>query len=135
MSKPPTVVDLVWTTELQFAARTARSHLILDSAGVAGPSPVDTLLAALGGCMAMDLAHILRRGRHAYRGLRAHLVGNRAADDPHRLLAVSLHFVVEGSVPAAAIERAISLSRETYCSVWQSLRQDIELQVTFDVVP
>ena len=103
---------------------------MLDSAGRAGPSPVQALAAALAGCMAMDLVHILTRGRHAV-GMTAHLSADRAAEDPRRLVRVQLHFVVDSDAPQEAIDRAIALSREKYCSVWQSLRQDIDFQVTF----
>jgi uncharacterized OsmC-like protein len=51
------------------------------------------------------------------------------------LLKVGLHFHVHGAVPPHIVERAIALSRERYCSVWHSLRQDIELTTAFDIVP
>jgi len=132
-TKPPTVIDLTWTGHLAFAATTAKSAVVTDSAGEAGPSPVELLGVALAGCMSMDLAHILTRGRHSFRALRSRLVAERAADDPHRFTAVTLHFAVEGDVPRDPVERAIQLSRDKYCSVWHSLRQDIDLQVTFDI--
>jgi putative redox protein len=136
-AKPPTIVELVWNEKLQFSVQTARSRFVLDSAGVAGPSPVDALAAALAGCMAMDVAHILTRGRHAFSGMRATLTAERAAENPHRILSVTFHLVLEGMsdspVTRAAIERAIALSHDTYCSVWHSLRQDLPFQVTFDV--
>jgi len=47
---------------------------------------------------------------------------------------VQLRFAIHGDVPAAAVERAITLSREKYCSVWHSLRPDIELTTAFDIV-
>jgi putative redox protein len=135
-TKPPTVVDLVWDQDLRFAvtfdASPSTTALVLDSAGQAGPSPVQTLAAALAGCMAMDLVHILTRGRHAVRTMTARLSGDRAQEEPRRLIGVQLHFVVDSDAPAEAIDRAIALSREKYCSVWHSLRQDIELQVTVD---
>jgi putative redox protein len=133
--KPPIVVDLIWTGRLEFAANLSKSALILDSAGQAGPSPTEALGAALGACMSIDLAHILSRGRHEFRGLRTRLVADRAPDDPHRFVRVSMNFIVEGSAPRDAVERAIQLSREKYCSVWHSMRQDIELQVAFELVP
>jgi putative redox protein len=132
--KPPTVVDLIWTGNLEFAANLKNSAVIIDSNGITGPSPVDALGAALAGCMSIDLAHILTKGRHEFRALRTHLVAGRAQEDPHRFADVALHFVIEGTVPREAIERAIALSREKYCSVWHSMRQDIALQVTFDVI-
>jgi putative redox protein len=115
---------------MTFAGTSGSAALTLDSAGVAGPSPVQALVFAVAGCMAMDLVHILTRGRHDLRGLRAHLVADRAPDDPHRVVRATLRFAVEGPVPSDAVDRAIALSREKYCSVWHSMRQDIELVVT-----
>jgi len=132
-SKPPTIVDLLWTGTLAFTAQTSKTSLVVDSGGVAGPSPVELLGVALAGCMSVDLAHILNRGRHEFRALRSRLVAERSPDEPHRFTAVTLHFAIEGTVPRDAVERAIQLSRDKYCSVWHSLRQDIGLQVTFDL--
>jgi putative redox protein len=132
--KPPTVADLKWIDELKFSVTVDKASLTIDSAGVAGPSPVDSLAAALGACMATDVTHVLTKGRHPLRGLRAHFVGHRAQEDPHRFLRIDLHFTIDGGVPAAAVERAIALSREKYCSVWHSMRQDIDFHVTFEVV-
>jgi putative redox protein len=129
--KPPTVADLTWTGELSFDAQLARSSMTLDSAGSKGPSPVDALAAALAGCMSVDLVHILSKARHPLRGVRAHLVADRAQQAPHRLVRVTLRFEIEGDVPAGAVERAIALSRDKYCSVWHSLRQDIDFRVSF----
>lgn len=131
--KPPLTADLVWTGELQFAATLSKSAITLDSAGNAGPSPVEALAAALAGCMGMDLVHILKRGRHELTAVRAHLVADRSADEPKRILAAVLHFTIATAAPHDAIARAIELSRERYCSVWQSMRQDIDFRVTFEV--
>lgn len=130
-----TRADLVWNRELEFTATLSKSTIVLDSAGVAGPSPVETLVASLGGCMGIDLVHILTRGRHDVRGVRASLVATRAATEPRHLLAVALHFDIESDAPADAVTRAVELSRAKYCSVWHSLRPDIDLQVTFDLTP
>ena len=132
--KPPTIVDLIWTGRLEFAASVSKSALIIDSAGETGPSPVEALGAAIVGCMSVDLAHILTKGRHDFRALRARLVADRAPDDPHRFVHVALTFIIEGPVPRDAVERAIQLSRDKYCSVWHSMRQDIDLRVTFELV-
>jgi len=48
---------------------------------------------------------------------------------------VALHFVVTGEVPAAALDRALQLSRDKYCSVWQSIRPDVPLATTYEVQP
>jgi len=134
-AKPPTIVDLVWTGRLEFAANLSKTAMVIDSGGTSGPSPFELLGAALAGCMSVDLAHILARGRHNFTALRSRLVGQRASDEPHRFTSVTLHFTIEGPVPTEAIERAIQLSRDKYCSVWHSMRNDIDLQVTFELVP
>jgi putative redox protein len=130
--KPPTIADLTWIGDLKLSATTGQTTLTIDSAGVAGVSPVQALAGALASCMSMDIIYILTKGRHPLRALRAHLVGHRAQQNPHRFLRVELHFTVEGGVPNDAIQRAIDLSRSTYCSVWQSMRQDIDFVVTFE---
>jgi putative redox protein len=133
--KPPTIADLTWIDALKFSGKSDHASITLDSAGLAGPSPVQALAFALAGCMAMDLVHIITKGRHPLRGLKARLTGDRSADEPHRLVRVALHFDVEGGVPADAVARAIALSHEKYCSVWHSMRQDIEFTTGFDVQP
>ena len=88
---------------------------------------------ALAACMAMDLVHILQKGRHQFTALNAKLTGARADAEPRRYTTITLHYTITGDVPDAAIQRAIDLSREKYCSVWHSLRQDIPLETTFEV--
>jgi putative redox protein len=131
--KAPTVLDLVWSSGLIFSGRSGQASLTLDSAGIAGPSPVQALAFALAGCMLMDVADILTKGRHTFRALRSHLVADRADTEPHQIVRVTMNVTVGGNVPAAAVERAIALSREKYCSVWHSLRQDIEFTTAFQI--
>ena len=131
--KAPTTVELVWEHDLVLAGRSGDASIVLDSAGQAGPSPVQALAFALAGCMGMDVVHILRKGRHELRGLRIVLVAQRADDDPHRMTAVSIDFSVTGEIPKDQIQRAIDLSHEKYCSVWHSMRQDITFETKFSV--
>ena len=131
--KPPIEVELVWDGDLRFRGTAGGSPVVVDSAGVAGPSPVQALALALAGCMSVDVVHILQRGRQPLGGLRARLVAERASGDPHRLVNVSLRFTVTGEVPLDKVERAIALSRETYCSVWHSLRPDIAFTTSVEV--
>ena len=131
--KAPTSVELVWEHDLVLAGRSGDASIVLDSAGQAGPSPVQALAFALAGCMGMDVVHILRKGRHDLRGLRIVLVAQRADDDPHRITAVSVDFSVTGEIPKDQIQRAIDLSHEKYCSVWHSMRQDITFETKFSV--
>lgn len=135
MAKPPTTVDLVWESDLRFRADAAGQPFVLDGNAAAGASPMQALAGALAGCMAVDLVLILQKGRHSLRGVSARLTAERAPDEPHRFVSVTLHFRVSGEVPEAAIERAIALSHDKYCSVWHSLRQDIGFATSFEVAP
>lgn len=135
MAGPVTTLDLTWTGDLTFAAQTAKTAFTLDGHSTAGPSPVDALAGALAGCMSVDVVDILKKGRHPITSLATRLTAQRAAQPPRRFDEVTLHFVVGGAVSTEAIERAIQLSRDTYCSVWHSLRQDIVFTTTYEVVP
>jgi putative redox protein len=132
-TRPPTVADLEWEADLRFHAIAGENQLTLDSAGAAGVSPMQALALALAGCMAMDVVHILRKGRHDLKALRVRLTGQRAPEEPRRFTAITLHFDVTGAVAAEAIVRAVDLSREKYCSVWNTMRQDIPLDVTHEI--
>lgn len=135
--KPPTVVDLAWGGELKFSVTahhsSATSSFTLDGRAAAGPSPVDALAAALAGCMSIDVIDILTKGRHTVRALRTHLSAERAPSEPRRIVRASLHITIEGEVAASAVERAIALSRKKYCSVWHSMREDIELSTSYEL--
>lgn len=135
MTKPPITATLTWQGGLRFRAATPRTEILLDSDSTAGPSPPEALAMALAGCMAIDVADIVLKGRHPLRSLETRIVGDRREDPPRHFVKFTLHFLVGGNVPGHAIERAIALSREKYCSVWHSLRQDLQLETSFEVAP
>jgi len=130
---PPIVVDLTWQGGMRFAAHSGTAEFVLDGPGNAVPTPVQALAGSLAACMGIDLAQILTKGRHPLNALQAHLVGNRRGEEPKRFTDVTLRFAISGDVPADAVERAIALSRDKYCSVWHSLRQDIALHITYEI--
>ncbi len=133
--KPPTTATLTWQGELRFAARSGTTEIVLDSEGAAGPSPVQAVAMALAGCMAIDVADIVTKGRHQFTALEATITGQRREDPPRRFVSFTLHFTISGRVPDHVMERAILLSREKYCSVWHSLREDIPFETSFEVRP
>lgn len=133
MAKPPLVASLAWTGELTFRASSGSQTMTLDGNSEAGPSPVQVLAFGIAGCMAIDVAEILRKGRHPLTGLDVAFHGERAQTPPHRLTSVKLAFTVHGEVPSDAVGRAIALSHEKYCSVSNSLRGDITFITEFEV--
>ena len=135
MSRPPITSTLTWEGDLRFRAVTGPHEIIFDSDSQAGPSPPQALAMALAGCMAIDVADIVIKGRHRLVALVAHVTGERAAEPPRRFTQFTVHFKVNGEVPNHVVDRAIQLSRDKYCSVWHSLRADIGLDTAFEVHP
>ena len=126
---------------MAFAAETGSGHLVtMDGAAEGGgrnlaPRPMELLLAGAGGCTAYDVVLILKRGRHDVRGCQVKLTAQRAEQDPKVFTRIGMHFVVTGrQLSAAAVERAIALSHEKYCSATIMLGQTAELVVTHEVV-
>ena len=130
-AKPPAIVDLTWNSGLAFTAQGSTHTWVLDGRSELGPSPVLALASAMAGCMSADLVAILVKGRHTVHALSAKLVGHRADEEPRRFLRMELSFILDTNATPDHIQRAIDLSRERYCSVWHSLRQDIELVTSF----
>jgi putative redox protein len=133
--KPPVVVTTEWTGDVAFTVRSGGHAIVTDGDSTKGLSPVQLLGAAVAGCIATDVALILTRGRQPLRALTVSLSATRADDDPHRFLAVSIHFAVGGDVSPTQLDRAIALSRDKYCSVWHSLREDVTLTTTTAIDP
>jgi putative redox protein len=133
-AKPPMTVELAWQGDLVFTGTVGDLSMTLDGRAKAGPSPMHAVAFGLSGCMAIDVANILTRGRHPFTAIAARLDAHRADAQPSRFTRMDLHYTVTGHVPPDAVARAIELSREKYCSVLHSLRQDIEFNTSFDVV-
>ena len=126
-------VELVWEHDLVLAGTAGQASIRLDSHGVEGPSPVQALVFGLAGCMAMDVVHILKKSRQDLRGLKVELVAERAAHEPRRVTAVRMAYTITGDVAKDQVQRAIDLSRDKYCSVWHSMREDITLEATITI--
>ncbi|CAN5917809.1 OsmC family protein [soil metagenome] len=99
------------------------------------PRPMETLLAGTGGCTAYDVVLILKRGRHKVERCSVKLTSTRAEKDPKVFTAIHMHFTVAGKgIPASAVERAIALSHETYCSATIMLGKTAEITTSFDLI-
>ena len=133
MAHPPITATLTWQGDLRFRANVGPNDITFDSDAAAGPSPPQAVAAALAGCMAIDVADIVMKGRHTLAALETRITGERAPDPPRRFTRFTLHFSISTDAPAHAVERAIALSREKYCSVWHSLRNDTALETTFEL--
>lgn len=120
---------LIWETDQAFQAASGDRQMIVDGEQQQGWSPMQHLLVALGGCMGIDIVDILTKMRTAPSRLEVELVGERPTEPPRRFQRITMKLRLEGDVPLKNVERAVELSRETYCSVWRTFSQDTELNV------
>ena len=125
-----------------FVAETGSGHVLtMDGAPDGGgrdlaPRPMETVLAGTGGCTAYDVVLILKRGRHDVRGCQVKVNAERAATDPKVFTAIHMHFTVSGKdLPATAVERAIALSHERYCSASIMLAKTATITTSHEIVP
>jgi len=128
-------------TGMGFVAETGSGHfLTMDGAPDGGgrnlaPRPMETVLAGTGGCTAYDVVLILKRGRHDVRGCQVKVNAERATQDPKVFTRIAMHFIVSGhGLPAAAVERAIALSHERYCSASIMLGKTAEITTSYELV-
>ena len=131
---------------MTFVAETGSGHtLVMDGApdeakpenGGANlaPRPMETVLAGTGGCTAYDVVLILKRGRHDVRGCSVKLTSERAPVDPKVFTKIHMHFMVTGKLLTAnAVERAIAMSHDKYCSATIMLGKMAEITTSFEVL-
>jgi len=116
-------IDWSAAAGMLFVARTGSGHVLaMDGAPEGGgnnlaPRPMELVLAGSGGCAAYDVVLMLKRGRHAVTGCQVELQSERAQSDPKVFTRIHFHFIVTGkALPQAAVERAVQLSHDKYCS-------------------
>ena len=134
-------VNWVPAMGMGFVAETGSGHLVtMDGAPDGGgrdlaPRPMETVLAGTGGCTAYDVVLILQRGRHDVRGCQVKINAERAPTDPKVFTAIHMHFIVTGkNLPALAVERAIALSHERYCSASIMLGKTATISTSHEIV-
>jgi putative redox protein len=105
------------------------SSLVIDGDGRRGASPMQALLLSLCGCMGADLVDIAGRMRVGFDSLVLRIDADRAPTPPRYYTRIRLVVEVAGAADADApkLQRALDLSRETYCSVLHTLRPDTEI--------
>lgn len=126
---------------MAFIAETGSGHVLaMDGAPDGGgrnlaPRPMETVLAGTGACTAYDVVLILKRGRHDVRGCKVKMQAQRADTDPKVFTAINMHFTVSGrELPDAAVERAIRMSHEKYCSASAMLGKTAAMTTSFEIV-
>lgn len=130
-----------WLDGVSFVAETGSGHLItMDGSPDAGgrnlaPRPMELMLAGAGGCSAFDVVLILRRGRHDVQDCQLKLVADRADADPKVFTHIGFHFIITGrKLKPEAVERAVHLSAEKYCSASVMLAKTALIEHTWEIV-
>lgn len=134
--KPPLRVTVKWAGGHRFdTGREGGSVTRLDGSSETGQSPPEALLSALASCSAVDVVDILAKRRTPVTSLEVKVVGDRVDATPRRFAHITLAFRISGeAIEKAQAERAISLAVTKYCSVRESLRTDIDVDWTLELV-
>ena len=126
-----------WVEGMTFLGESASGHQILmdGNAGDKAPSPMEMVLMSAGGCSAIDVVSILQKGRLDVRDCEVKLTSERREEAPRLFTHINLHFVVTGKgLTDKAVERAVALSAEKYCSVALMLGQAVNIPHSFETI-
>jgi putative redox protein len=130
-----------WIGDMSFVAETGSKHMVcMDGAPESGgrdlaPRPMEMLLVGTGGCTCYDVVHILRKGRHTITGCTVQVQAERAPADPKVFTRIHFQFRVTGKdLKRDAVERAIHLSAEKYCSASIMLSKSAAISHAFELI-
>jgi putative redox protein len=124
-------LSLDWHGDMNLNSEGARPSAAQPTPGVA--SPPQALAYGVMACMAMDVVHVVQKSRKVLKSMTVKFEGERAHEQPKRFVWMALDFQITGDVEDKVVQRAIELSRTKYCSVWNTIRPDVELRTTFTV--
>ena len=128
--------SLIWTdNERYVGAATSRHSVVMDTAKEkTASSPMELVLIALCGCTASDVVGILRKKREPFTSLEVRAKGERADGYPAVYTSIHLTYVIRGQVSQKAMEDAVKLSKEKYCSVSAMLEKTAKITYTIEHV-
>jgi putative redox protein len=129
---------VVWQAGNHFEGSAAGHTIVMDSRPPNGTDqgmgPMSLVLVALGGCTGMDIVDILAKERQELTGLRVEISGERAEDDPRVYTQIRMTYRVSGRhLARAAVERAVRLSEEKYCSVGAMLGKTAKIETVIEI--
>lgn len=125
-----------WVEDLSFVGESSSGHQIMmdGNSGDKAPSPMEMVLIAAGGCSAIDVVSILRKGRHQVTDCEVKLTSERREEPPRLFTDINLHFIVSGKeLTDKIVERAVQLSAEKYCSVSLMLGKAANITHSFEI--
>ena len=132
----------VWSGGFKFTATSGSGHsIVMDAAAEhggedAGARPMEVLLSTLAGCTGMDMITVLRKQRQPVEGLEILVHGQQADQHPKKFTHITVEYVVHGNgISPDAVERAIRLSEEQYCSVAATLKGVATITSAYRIEP
>ncbi len=130
-----------WVDDAMFVGEAGSGHAVVidgppEAGGRnAGIRPMELVLTGVGACTAFDVVSILRKSRQAIDDCRVEVEAERAEEPPRVFTRIHIHFVVSGrGLKPAAVERAVNLSAEKYCSATLMLREAVAITHDFEIV-
>jgi len=129
-------VNLTWDSRLKFEAQLNDRKIQLNSADQMDSAftPMELFLVSLAGCTAMDVQYLLERQRQKIERLQITANGKRRDEDPRSYESINLEYAVRGeNIRKNAVEKAIRLSQEKYCSVRAMVKDSVKLNITYRI--
>jgi putative redox protein len=121
-----------WEQQARFEGRASSGHAVtVDGDSKAGSSPMELVLIALCGCTAYDVVTILQKKREPFTSVEVSAQGEKAAEPPRVYTSINLVYRVAGKVARKAVEDAVRLSEEKYCSVSAMLSKTA--RITYEI--
>jgi len=125
----------IWTDSLRFLGQASSGHgIVVDGAGKTGSSPMELVLIALCGCTGYDVASILGKKREPFTNLEVRAEAERATTPPTVFTEIRLVYRVGGNVSHKAVEDAVRLSEEKYCSVAAMLHKTVKISYVIEYI-
>jgi putative redox protein len=131
------VVQVTWVQNEQFVGTDSTNHSIVLSTGKdgTGAKPSDMLLVALGACAGADVVGILVKKRQKLTGLQIQVDGQQDADPPWAFRKIHVEYIVRGQgISEKAVQQAVELSEEKYCSVAATIRGVAQITSSYQIV-
>ena len=129
-----TEASAIWIDSVRFAAQSSRGHaIVVDGDKKTANSPMELVLIGLCTCTGYDVATILRKKREPFDSLEVRAQAERAAEPPTVYTSIKLTYIVVGKVSRKAVEDAVRLSEEKYCSVSAMLQKTAKITAEIEL--
>lgn len=129
---------VIWVNKKQFIGISPSGHgIVIDSPDETnyGPSPMELILIALAGCTGIDVISILEKMKKKAESFEVICEGERVDTYPKVYKKIKVHYIVKGkNIEKEAVEKAINLSKEKYCSVSAMLSNSVEIDFSYEVL-